>query len=142
MIDAEVTRRVVADFVRYVRSGLQPERAAEFLAPLVRAHQVQSERPVTIERTPEDYAEHFREMIAAWGDFTIVIDEFLVDGARAYLRLTQTGRHLGAVDRIAPTGREVRQINSVVYHVADGLITDYWIQIDRAGVSAQLTAAG
>lgn len=142
MIDSEVTRQVVADFIRYVRSGLQPQRAAEFLAPVVRAHQVQSEHPVTIERTPDEYAEHVREMTAAWGDFTVVVDEFLVDGARAYVRLTQVGRHLGPVDGITPTGREVRQINSVVYHVADGLITDYWIQIDRAGVTAQLTATG
>ncbi|MFJ8581957.1 ester cyclase [Micromonospora sp. NPDC093277] len=62
-------------------------------------------------------------------------------GARTDVRrasLTQVGHHLGPVDGIAPTGRIVRQINSVVYHVEDGLITEYWMQIDRAGLLAQL----
>ncbi|MEU4681102.1 ester cyclase [Micromonospora sp. NPDC023737] len=61
-----------------------------------------------------------------------------LDGARAYVRLAQVGRHLEPVHGIAPTGRTVRQINSVVYHVEDGLITEYWMQIDRAGLLAQL----
>jgi predicted ester cyclase len=138
MIDSAVTRRVVGDFLRYVRSGREPQRAAEFMAPTVRAHQVQSEEPVTVDRTPDGYAEHVREMTATWGAFELTVDEFLVDGARAYVRLTQVGRHLEPVDGIAPTGRLVRQINSIVYHVEDGLITEYWMQIERAGLLAQL----
>ncbi|NES26134.1 ester cyclase [Micromonospora terminaliae] len=138
MIDSAVTRRVVGDFLRYVRSGQEPQRAAEFMAPTVRAHQVQSEDLATVERTPDDYAEHVREMTATWGAFDLTIEEFLVDGARAHVRLAQVGHHLAPVDGIAPTGRTVRQINSVVYNVEDGLITEYWIQIDRAGLLAQL----
>ncbi|MFG3697788.1 hypothetical protein ACGF5C_07680 [Micromonospora sp. NPDC047620] len=56
MIDSEVTRRVVGDFLRYVRSGREPQRAAEFMAPTVRAHQMQSEDLATVERTPDGYA--------------------------------------------------------------------------------------
>ncbi|MDO3700216.1 ester cyclase [Micromonospora sp. C28SCA-DRY-2] len=138
MVDSEVTRRVVGDFLRYVRSGREPQRAAEFMAPAVRAHQVQSGDLATVERTPADYAEHVREMTATWGAFDLTVEEFLVDGARAYVRLVQVGRHLQPVAGIAPTGRTVRQINSVVYHVEDGLIREYWMQIDRAGLLAQL----
>lgn len=105
MIDSEVTRRVVGDFLRYVRSGRNPQRAAEFMAPAVRAHQVQSEDLASVERTPDGYAEHVREMTGTWGAFDLTIEEFLVDGARAYVRLAQVGRHLGRVDGIAPTGR-------------------------------------
>ncbi|WBB70054.1 ester cyclase [Micromonospora sp. WMMD812] len=138
MSNSEVTRRVVGDFLRHVRSGREPQRAAEFMSPVVRAHQVQSEDLATIERTPDDYAEHVREMTATWGAFDVTVEEFLVDGARAYVRLAQVGRHLETVDGILPTGRTVRQINSVVYQVEDGLITEYWMQIDRAGLLAQL----
>ncbi|WP_268247159.1 ester cyclase [Micromonospora fulviviridis] len=92
----------------------------------------------TVERTPDGYAEHVQEMTATWGTFDLTIEEFLVDGARAYVRLAQVGRHLQPVDGIAPTGWTVRQINSVVYHVEDGLIMEYWMQIDRAGLLAQL----
>lgn len=36
------------------------------------------------------------------------------------------------------SGGTVRQINAIVYHVEDGRITQYWMQIDRAGLAAQL----
>ncbi|MGC5022652.1 ester cyclase [Micromonospora sp. DT47] len=99
------------------------------------------EDEVTIARTPDDYAGHVREMIATWGEFELTVDDFLVEGARAYVRLTQVGRHLAPVDGLAPTGHAVWQINSIVYHVADGPIAEYWMQIDRAGLRAQLCAA-
>jgi hypothetical protein len=75
------------------------------MAPVVLAHHVQSEDEVTIERSPDDYADHVREMTATWGGFDLSVDEFLVDGTRAYVRLTQVGRHLGPVDGRPPTGR-------------------------------------
>jgi predicted ester cyclase len=140
MISSEVTRRVVTDFLHYVRSGVAPERASEFMAPLVLAHQVQSEGETMIERSPDDYAEHVREMIDRWGHFTLTVDELLVDSARAYVRLTQVGHDLGSDGGRQPTGGVVRQINSVVYHVEDGVISQYWIQIDRAGVANQLSS--
>lgn len=54
---AEETRRVVAAFLAQVRSGLSPERSGEFIAPIVLAHQVQS----------EDYEGHVREKKLLWG---------------------------------------------------------------------------
>lgn len=131
MIDDAVTRRVVTEFLTDVRSGRDLNRVSDLMAPVVLAHQVQSEGEVTIERTPQNYAEHVREMLEEWGDFALDVQEVLVDGARAYVRLVQTGRH-------APTGRTVRQANAIVYHVEDGRITQYWMQIDRAGLAAQL----
>jgi predicted ester cyclase len=35
----------------------------------------------------------------------------------------------------------VTQVTSAVYRVADGLIVEYWIQIDRPGLAAQLRKA-
>ncbi|MEV6345637.1 ester cyclase [Actinoplanes sp. NPDC051851] len=131
MIDANATRRVVTEFLTQVRSGRDPGRATALMAPVVLAHQVQAENEVTVERTPQNYADHVREMRDTWGDYTLDIQELLVDGAKAHVRLVQTGHH-------APTGRTVRQINSVVYQVENGRITRYWMQIDRAGLTAQL----
>jgi predicted ester cyclase len=134
MIDETVTRRVVTEFLSDVRSGRDLSRATELMAPVVLAHQVRAEDEMTVERTPQNYVEHVREMVETWGSFTLEVQELLVDGARAYVRLLQIGRH-------APTGRAVRQINSIVYHVENALITEYWIQIDRAGLAAQLAEA-
>lgn len=121
---------VVRSFVLEVRSGRDLARAGDLMAPLVMAHQIQSEAPETIGRTPAEYVEHVKEMLAEWGDFSLTLDELLADGDRVYTRFTQTGH--------AADGRVVRQMNSVVYEVRDGRIQQYWIQIDRAGVTAQL----
>jgi hypothetical protein len=133
MIDAEVTRRVVQTFLEQVRSGRDLARVPELMALRVLAHQIQSEQEVVIERSQAEYADHVRELEAMWEQSTLEVEEFLVDGARAYVRLRQVGR------RAAPgPDRLVRQISSVVYHVEDGVITQYWMQVDRAGLAAQL----
>ncbi|MFF5794065.1 ester cyclase [Paeniglutamicibacter sp. NPDC012692] len=141
MTDAEDTRRVVKSFLEEVRSGRSPERAGEFMAPRVLAHQVQSEDPRTVERSPDDYAGHVREMTETWGAFALEVEEFIVEGKRAHVRFSQNGHHMATVEGYLPTRNNVQQINSVVYEVEDGLITQYWMHIDRAGVVSQLARA-
>ncbi len=131
---------VVRDFVEVVRSGWQPDRAFEFLAPTVLAHQVRGDAPETIERSPQDYAEHVREMRRMFGDFQLTVDELLADGDRVYVRWTQRGTHAGVIGPFEPTGREITTIDSAVYRVEGGLIREYWIQADSAGLAAQLEA--
>ena len=99
---------------------------------------MQSEDEVTVERSPDDYADHVRDMIATWGQFDLLVDELLVEASRAFVRLTQVGRHIAPVDGHHASGRVVREISSIVYHVENGVITQYWIQIDRAGLTEQL----
>jgi predicted ester cyclase len=57
---------------------------------------------------------------------------------KVYVRWTQTGHHVGPLDGVAPTGRRVVQIASCVYRVQGAKIVEYWMQIDRAGLAAQL----
>ncbi|HWJ09093.1 MAG TPA: ester cyclase [Nocardioides sp.] len=131
---------VVRDFLRIVRSGADPRQADRLMATTVIAHQVQAEDPTTITRTPREYAEHVEEMRAAYGPFRLEIDELFGSGDTVYARWTQNGVHVGHVDGIAPTGRPITQVTSCVYRVADGRIAEYWIQIDRWGLRAQLAA--
>lgn len=131
---------LVREFFSVVRSGAAPRRAGDFMAPRVRAHQVQAEAPTTVERTPDQYAEHVEEMLAVYGPFRLTVDEVLAAGDKVYVRWTQDGNHVGEVDGHAPTGRPVTQVASCVYRVEDGRIVEYWMQIDRAGLAAQLGA--
>ncbi|MFF9810681.1 ester cyclase [Streptomyces coeruleorubidus] len=138
MVNAKDT---VHQFLLQVRSGLHPDRASHFMADRVRAHQVVSEAPVVVERTPQQYTEHVEEMLDAYGAFTLTVDELIAEGDRVYARWTQSGRHVGPVDHHPPTGAQVTAITSAVYRVEDGLIVEYWIQIDRQGIAAQLQQA-
>lgn len=131
-------KELVRTFLQQVRSGDHPECAADFMAERVLAHQVQAENPVTLERSPRDYAEHVEEMKEMFGAFAIEIEDIIADGDRVYARWIQHGRHHGFVDGRPPTGKRLIQLTSAVYRVVDGRIVEYWIQIDRAGLSAQL----
>ncbi|CAG7645479.1 hypothetical protein SBRY_40166 [Actinacidiphila bryophytorum] len=91
-----------------------------------------------VERTPQQYTEHVQEMLDAYGAFTLTVDELIAEGDRVYARWTQVGRHVGPVDGHPPTGAEVTSITSAVYRIEDGLIVEYWIQIDRQGIAGQL----
>ncbi|MFH8471813.1 ester cyclase [Streptomyces sp. NPDC018000] len=131
----------VRQFLLQVRSGRRPDWADRFMAGHVLAHQVVSETPMVVERTPQQYAEHVQEMLDAYGTFELTVDELIAEGDRVYARWTQIGRHVGPIDHHAPTGAEVTAVTSAVYRIEDGLIVEYWIQIDRQGIAAQLEKA-
>ncbi|MDF3299443.1 ester cyclase [Streptomyces tropicalis] len=136
-----MAKEVVREFLLQVRSGKHPERAGKYMATQVEAHQVQAEAPATVVRTPQQYTAHVREMLAVYGPFEFSIDELLSEDDRVYARWHQVGRHQGALDGHAPTGRPLTQYTSAVYRVRDEVIVEYWIQIDRQGVLAQLQAS-
>jgi predicted ester cyclase len=108
------------------------------MAEQVLAHQVISEEESTVLRTPTDYADHVKEMVEAYGDFSLEIREFMVQGNKVYVRWKQVGTHVGEVDGFQPTSLPVIEIASAVYRIEEEKIVEYWIQIDRAGIEKQL----
>lgn len=139
---AQSAEAVVRGFIEDVRSGRHPERADRYLAPKVLAHQVTSEGPSVIERTPANYEAHVREFLALFGPFRLEVTEFLAGSDRVYVRWRQEGRHVGSFDGETPTGRPLTDIGSAVYRVQDGKIVEYWIQADRLGLQMQLDSFG
>ncbi|MGN4447587.1 ester cyclase [Bacillus cereus group sp. MYBK79-1] len=130
--------QIVREFFDEVRSGNNPDYSNQLMAEKVLAHQIVSEEEQTVCRTPEDYAEHVREMIDVYGNFSLEIQEFLVQESKVYVRWKQVGMHVGEIDGYEPTGLPIIQIASAVYRVEDGKIAEYWIQIDMLGVQNQL----
>ncbi|WP_459477910.1 ester cyclase [Clostridium saccharoperbutylacetonicum] len=130
--------QIVRKFFEEVRSGINPDYANKLMAEKVVAHQIISEEEQMVIRTPKDYSEHVVEMIDAYGKFFVEIQEFLVQGNKVYVRWKQTGKHVGEIDGYQPIGLPVIQIASAVYRVENEKISEYWIQIDRAGIQKQL----
>ncbi|MFJ7982594.1 ester cyclase [Lysinibacillus xylanilyticus] len=130
--------QIVKKFFEEVRSGNNPDYATELMADRVLAHQVISEEESTVLRTPTDYADHVKEMVEAYGDFSLEIQEFMVQGNKVYVRWKQVGKHVGEVDGFQPTSLPVIEIASAVYRIEEEKIVEYWIQIDRAGIEKQL----
>ena len=132
---------VVMGFLRDVRSGRHPDLAGAYMAPLVQAHQVTSEGDVTLERTPQAYAEHVHDFLALFGDFRFEVEECLAAGDRVYVRWRQTGWHVSSIAGESPTQAPLVEISSAVYRVRRGQIVEYWIQSDRLGLHLQLARA-
>lgn len=82
-----------------------------------------------IKRSPEDYANHVKEMKEMYGDFSLTIDEILSDQNKVYVRWHQ----VGTVDK-----KSVTEIGSAVYLLKNEKIAEYWIQLDRKGIEEQL----
>lgn len=131
-------REVIQQFFQLVRSGQQPDAAHDYMAEQVLAHQMTAEKETTVHRTPANYADHVREMLAAYGSFQVEIQELIAQDDRVYVRWKQTGTHIGEVDGFQPTRRTIIEIASAVYRVANERIVEYWIQIDREGIRVQL----
>ena len=138
--ESQSPKELVAEFLSEVRSGRAPERIGGYFADEVLAHQMNSEAPETIRRTPADYAAHVREFRQQFGDYDLRVDELIAEGDRVYARYTQIGVHAGTIEGHPATGHALRQIASAVYRVQQGRIVEYWIQVDRQGLSAQLEA--
>ncbi|MBC1779100.1 ester cyclase [Listeria booriae] len=132
------SEQLVKQFFEEVRSGRHPERAAKYMAETVHAHQVISENTQTVVRTPQDYTDHVHEMIEAYGDFSVELQECIATDEKVYVRWKQIGTHIGIVDGYEPTGLPVIEIASAVYCIQNEKIVEYWIQIDRAGIETQL----
>lgn len=139
--EADTAKSLVRDFLLTIRSGKSPERIREFFADQVIAHQLESEQPRDVVRTPEDYALHVREFTHQYGRFEFDIVDLIADGDRVYARWTQRGHHLASIDGESPTGKPLLELASAVYRVSDGRIVEYWIQIDRMGLARQLQPA-
>jgi len=137
---AATPKAVVQGFLQDVRAGAHPERAADYLAAQVIAHQLNAEAPAEVLRTPADYEQHVGEFKQTYGNFDFEVTELIAEGDRVYARWRQSGCHVGAVGDYTPTRRKVVELASAVYRVAEGRIVEYWIQIDRQGIDAQLRA--
>lgn len=130
--------QIVRKFFEEVRSGNNPDYAEKLMAEQVLAHQIISEKEQTVLRSPKDYADHVREMITAYDKFSLEIQEFLVQDNKVYVRWRQVGKHIGEVNGYAPTDLPIIEIASAVYQIDNEKISEYWIQIDRAGIEKQL----
>ncbi|MBL3645887.1 ester cyclase [Bacillus sp. RHFB] len=134
----QTNEQIIKSFFEVVRSGCNPEQAKYFMAKEVRAHQVNSESMVTIKRSPENYADHIREMMDSWGKFKIEIQELISQNQKVHVRWKQTGMHIGEYEGYLPTNKEVIEIGSAVYRLEDRKIVEYWIQVDRFGIIEQI----
>jgi predicted ester cyclase len=77
-------------------------------------------------------------MHTAFSDMHADVEDLLVDGDSAALRLTIHGTHSGPFMGIAPTGKAVQWESVGIAHFRDGKMYRVWVQPDLMGLLQQL----
>lgn len=84
-------------------------------------------------------AQHHRELVAAFSDIAVVIDDIISEGDKVAARLTIAGTHdAGPFAGRPPTGKRVRYASFRFYRVADDKVVETWAMQDRLGLLEQL----
>ena len=119
-------RTQTADGVQVVQRFVELMDAHRFdeLESLLAEDLVFNMGPMTFERGP--LVDYIREAYQAFPDFKHEIQDIFGAGDRVVARFINSGTHLGDLNGLAATGREVSFGVIAIYRVADGRIQEAW----------------
>ena len=80
----------------------------------------------------------FEAMIAAFPDFTAVVEDQIAEGDKVVTRKTVSGTHEGELMGIPPTGKRFEIPVIDIFRVVGGKCTDHWSVVDQMGMMQQL----
>ncbi len=93
----------------------------ELIAPSYVLH-----NPVMELKGPEGFRQYITTVRTAFPDYHFAIDDIVAEGDKVALRFTFTGTHKGNLPDIAPTGKQVTQIEALFYRFAGGKLLEAW----------------
>jgi predicted ester cyclase len=125
--DAESVK-VVRDVIERVWQGGDPQAASAAIEELFGSE------------ISGEIAEYHGQLTTGFSDFTVHIDDMIVDGDTVAARLTLSGRHTGTFAGVEPTGRSVRWCSMRWFEVHKGRVVETWAMQDRLGLLQQLGA--
>jgi hypothetical protein len=73
----QAARGIVGAFLLTARADKNPDSAGAYMADTVLSHQLNAEKMVTVERTPQHYADHIKEFLKMYGSFSFQSTEFI-----------------------------------------------------------------
>jgi predicted ester cyclase len=89
-------------------------------------------------RGPSGQRQAIQEILAAFPDVRVAIDDVVAEGDRVVARQTWRGTHQGTFMGIAPTGRSATWTGTATLRLADGQIAQAWVNEDDLGLLRQL----
>jgi predicted ester cyclase len=122
MASSESNRRVVSELLQRVFV----ERRDEAIDEYYDAKLVPTIRP------------HVAELLSAFPDLDVRIDEIIAEGDLVAVRLTVSGTHRGTFAGVPPTERRIEYGAMRFYRIAGGRVAESWAVQDRLGLFQQL----
>ena len=75
---------------------------------------------------------------SAFSDFSLIIEDLVVNGDTVWGRMTGRGTHAGQFGPMAPTGKKVEITVIDIMRFADGKLVEHWGVADRFALMEQL----
>ncbi len=88
----------------------------------------------------EAFRQSFRGFRAAFPDFHGTLEDLVAEGDRVVARWAESGTHRGDYAGIAATGKALTWTGMSIYRLANGKVTEMWVQMDDLGILRQLGA--
>jgi predicted ester cyclase len=131
-MDRATAERLVGDFVNAYNTG-NPELLDRCLAADYR-----HPNPAVPDRAA------FEAVVGRWcsvvADLELAVQDLIVEGDKIVARMTFSGRQVGEMLGIAPTGRVFSVGLIDIFLVEDGLLAQHWDEMDLLGLHRQLGA--
>lgn len=92
-------------------------------------------------RGREARKEHFASIRRGFPDFHFTVDDLIAEGSKVVLCWSFVGTHRGEFWGVAPTGKKVSFSGTSTCQIADGMITEEFVQWDALGYMQQIGTA-
>src|SRR5262245_57623344 len=125
-----LTRRLFEEGINQNKPGVFDE--------LIAPNFVIYDPPLGMKSGLEGFRQQFAVFREAFPDIHVTIEEELADGDSVIHRSYVTGTHTGVFQGIAPTWKQVHVKYIDIWRVANGKMTENWVQLDQLGLMQQL----
>ena len=129
-----LVRRWLADVDR---RGVTRAVMDRWLTPDFRVHFAGVAAPIDIKQ----YGDFARGFYANFSEVRHDVQQIVADGDRVAMWTVVHGRHTGAFQGIAPTGRRVEVVEAIIVRLENRRIAEEWVSFDTASLIRQLRPA-
>ena len=134
LVTASDTRTAVGDFVDRVWNDGDTDALIELTTDGFALHQLVAKE--SFDR--DGFAGFLEETHDAMPDFSMVVDELVVEGDDAVALLTMSGTPEKPLQAVQPTGKSFSVKVFQKYRLEDGRIAEVWVMADAIGTLSQL----
>ena len=134
-------KRVVSEFVRRCQDQHDLAYADEVFHPRFVNHYRPEGRVIpSTERPASGFQAFYGELLHAFPDARMKINEQLAERDLVSTRKTLRGTHQGELWGLAATGNPVEFEFIDIFRVADGMLIEHWTSMDLGALRSQLQA--
>jgi len=126
-------RRLVRRYFEEVLNAGRLELADTLLAP-----DVVFQNPPVIARGPKEFKDAIAAVRAAFPDLRFAIEDEIAAADKIVTRWRVTGTQTGTFFGRAASGRRIDVSGMNIFRIADGVIREIWVNMDRLGELIQL----